>query len=139
MSSDSSSVGRTIVDGEIPRDASPEVAMAAADRIFTSLGARLGRWVGSDAFDTLLQRARASTRSDHPLLDRVLSAGAAGLAGQDPAVEGVTTQGVRDATAATLDALATLLGRFVGEDLAARLVLQDWRTPVPDAEPERKP
>ena len=50
---------------------------------------------------------------------------------------GISRSSVRDATAATLDALAALLGRFVGENLAARLVLQDSHPSASD-EPERK-
>jgi hypothetical protein len=136
MSVDSRGVGRTLVAAEIRPDASPEEAVAAADRIFVALGVRLGRWVGSDAFDALFERALASTRADHPILDRVPLV-EAGLAVSDRGDEPVTAEAVRDATAATLDALVALLGRFVGEDLAARLVLQDWRKP--EAEPERKP
>lgn len=138
MSLDSRVVGRIIVDGEMSRGASPEEAVAAANRIFVALGARLGRWVGGDAFDALLQRALAMSRGDHPVLEHVRW-GDAGPGGFEGASEGVTAEAVRDATAATLDALVALLGRFVGEDLAARLVLQDSQPSASDADPERKP
>jgi hypothetical protein len=137
MSLDSRGVGRTIVDAELSPEASPEEAVAAANRIFVALGARLGRWVGGDAFDALFQRALAKSRRDHPVLEHVRW-GDAGRSGFECAGEGVTTEAVQDATAATLDALAALLGRFVGDDLAARL-LQDCHPSASDVEPERKP
>lgn len=141
MSDGSRAVGGRIVAGQIPRGATPDDAVAAADRIFAALGARLGRWIGGDAYDTLIERALAKVRADHPVLRRVrwVPGAEGGLRGLDAADEDATGAAVRDATAATLDALAALLGRFVGDDLAARLMLQDWQAPRSDAEPENEP
>jgi hypothetical protein len=127
-------VGRRIVGIEIAPGLTPEGSVAAAERIFASLRARLGRWIGGDAFDALLDRAIAGARGAHPILQGVRWAPgteASRLSGLDPHDAAVTQASVSSAVIAILDELTALLGRFIGEDLAERLVLEGWERAAP--------
>jgi hypothetical protein len=117
-----------------------EETAAAASGIVTTLRARLGRWIGVDAFDALFERALARAVAAHPELAevqwRLCEEEPLGRVTESP---GVTPDLLRELVAATLDELTHHLGRFVGEELAARLVLEDWEQPRPAKDRQRKP
>lgn len=101
----------------------PEDVAAAAERMCTELRAGLERWIGTEGYRALLDRALGLTRAEHPALD-----GLSCLGGDAP----VTTAAMRvhresDMAAgmvALLAALIELLGRIIGEEMAVRLVEQ---------------
>jgi hypothetical protein len=108
--------------------------LAASMRLGRQLAAELSRWLGPFGYHALLTRALADARVDHPAL-RGVHVGAppapelAGLAdaarthGADAAVEGVE---------AVLASLIDLLGRLIGDDLAATLIDRTILAMAPD-------
>ncbi|HKV74129.1 MAG TPA: hypothetical protein VJN95_06395 [Gemmatimonadales bacterium] len=101
----------------------PEVVAAALERLCGGLSEALGRWIGSEGYHALLDRALALARLEHPVL-RGLSA----LGGEEGAVMAeVRSHGAEEVVAGLVALVATLiglLGRIIGEDLAAHLVEQ---------------
>ena len=99
-----------------------EIARAAEQ-----LGARvrlgLGRWIGADAYQTLLQRAAATARSTHPSLNDV-----AGLSeNASVTLAAVRVHGaaaVVDGVVAVVALVIELLGRIIGQEMARHLVEQ---------------
>ncbi|MFZ5476246.1 MAG: hypothetical protein ACOZNI_05670 [Myxococcota bacterium] len=136
---DATATGHRIVALALPEDASLEVAVATCQRVLGGLREGLGRWIGADAFDALLERALLDARSEHAVLaearwcpsdERPL----VGLPGPD---RGATATDVRVALAALIDGITAHLGRFIGEDLATRIVLDCHRPPrTPDRREE---
>ncbi len=96
-------------------------------RVAGQLGAQLrlglGRWIGVDAYQALLERAAVTARTTHPGLDGV------SCLGEDSAV---TLAAVRvHGSAAVVDGLVALvalvielLGRIIGQEMARHLVEQ---------------
>lgn len=134
-------VARLVLDAAAVRagpDASPDAAVRLALR---TLRDTLGRWVGADAFDSLVERACLLANLRNPNLP-VLS--------WRPDVE----RGARDLVAPSgadwdaveggqmiVEALAELLARFVGDALARQLLLEGWDTngtPAADVKKEPK-
>jgi hypothetical protein len=101
----------------------PEDVAAAAARLCAQLSAGLGRWIGSEGYRALLDRALALARAEHPAL---------GSLSYDRGEQPVTPADVRahgpSKVAAGMVALVAtlieLLGRMVGEEMAVRLVEQ---------------
>ena len=99
-----------------------EVAAAAA-RTCTQLQAGLARWVGTEGYCALIDRALLLARAEHPALGSLSCHG-----GDEP----VITAAVRAHTAAEVTAgvmvlvatLIDLLSRIVGEEMAVELVSQ---------------
>ena len=86
----------------------------------------LARSIGGAGANALLARARAQTLKTHPVLReiRIDQGEDDGLSGINAVIE---KHGSSDSAAgleALLEVLLTLLGRFVGTDLVARLVAQ---------------
>ena len=108
-------------------DAAPESVLPLAMR---SLRETLGRWVGVDSFDSLVDRAclLANLRNpalpplawrpdgDHGPRNLIAPSGA----DWDPAEGGEVV----------IEALTELLARFVGDVLARQLILEGWDTPI---------
>lgn len=132
-------VGALLVAAHIPTGETSEATAAAAEPLVVALRARLGRWIGGDAFDTLLERALANARREHAVLRDVRWQPDAQprLAGLAAASAAHSSDEVRAGLVAILDGLASLLGRFIGDDLAARLLVQDAEGP--DGGPEGEP
>jgi len=101
----------------------PEAIAAAAERLGTQLRRGLGRWIGTDGYYTLLERAAAATREAHPTLNPV-SYFRDGAPVTLAAVQAHGPKAVVDGLVALLAALIELLGRIIGDDLARRLVEQ---------------
>ena len=100
-----------------------EEVAAAATRTCTQLQAGLARWVGTEGYRALIDRALLLARAEHPALGSLSCHG-----GDEPA----TTAAVRAHTAAEVTAgvmvlvatLIDLLSRIVGEEMAVELVSQ---------------
>ena len=110
-------------------DTLEEVA-AAATRTCTQLQAGLARWVGTEGYRALIDRALLLARAEHPALGSLSCHG-----GDQP----LTTAAVRAHSAAEVTAgivalvvtLIDLLSRIVGEEMAVELVNQAvTRAPV---------
>ena len=99
-----------------------ELAMAA-DLMCTRLGEELGRWIGTEGYRTLLERALAGVRAEHPALDGIPC-----LGGDASAIEeAVRTRGAGGLSAglvALVAELVELLGRIIGAEMAVQLVDQ---------------
>jgi hypothetical protein len=107
-----------------PGDTSvPEEAAAAVDRVCAQLRAGLGRWVGFEGYRALLVRALERVRAEHPALNNLSCVG-----GDEPEiVAAVQAHGAAAVTAGVVALVVTmieLLGRVVGEEMAAELVKQ---------------
>lgn len=95
-------------------------AAAALDRLYRDLA----RWVGFDGCHALFKRALAEARIDHPLLETI------GLRPREtPYLEGVAEtaekQGARntdEALEAMLVIVIGVLGRLIGDEMAANLI-----------------
>jgi hypothetical protein len=101
----------------------PEAIAAAAERLGTQLRRGLGRWIGTDGYYTLLERAAAATKEAHPTLNPV-SYFRDGAPVTLAAVQAHGAKAVVDGLVALLAALIELLGRIVGDEMARRLVEQ---------------
>ena len=108
----------------------PEEVAAAAERTCTQLRAGLSRWVGTEGYRALIDRALLLARAEHPALGSLSCHG-----GDEPA----TTAAVRAHNAAEVATgmvalvatLIDLLSRIVGEEMAVELVNQAvTRAPV---------
>jgi hypothetical protein len=113
----------------------PEEVAAAAERTCTQLQAGLARWVGTEGYRALIDRALLLARAEHPALGSLSCHG-----GDEP----VTTAAVRAHSAAEVATgmvalvatLIDLLSRIVGEEMALELVNQavarlPWRGASP--------
>jgi hypothetical protein len=102
--------------------------VSAAERAFERLNAHLQKTIGATGFRMLLRRAVERSRSEHPLLaslpsltDSELPVGelARGAHVGNP-------EEVEEALVVLLTTFISLLGRFVGDGLAMRLVEESW-------------
>lgn len=101
----------------------PEEVAAAAERVCGQLRAGLGRWVGSEGYRALLDRALGLAATDHPVLKSL----SCHEGDERAALEAARIQGAAEVTAGMVALLATLidlLGRIVGEEMAVQLVEQ---------------
>lgn len=111
---------------------SPAIAAAVAERTLRRLRADLARWFGSEGFHALLLRALDRARPDHPALARVSprfnggDVGPNGLDGLFDNLQPCSAAETSDALAAVVAEVIALLGRFLGDDAAIRLVRQGW-------------
>ena len=103
----------------------PEEMAAAAEQGCARLRAVLTRWIGSEGYRALVNRALEQARAEHPAV--------AGLQCQGGDVEGVaaavgvhSAAQVREGILALVARLIDLLSRLIGEDMATRLVEQAW-------------
>jgi hypothetical protein len=110
------------------RSSAGQDAIAAADEVFRRLAERISLLVGSGGFHLLLQRALNQALREHPW-----------LAGVQPGVEepwrlAGLEEAARDADPAAVTAgleravaeLVALVARFLGADMAIRLVRQSF-------------
>ncbi|MEO7475397.1 MAG: hypothetical protein ABIY46_08680 [Gemmatimonadales bacterium] len=102
-----------------------EELAGAAEQGCARLRAVLTRWIGSEGYRALVDRALAQARVEHPAL--------AGFRIQSGDVEGVTVAvgvhgaaEVREGIQALVARLIDLLSHLIGGDMATRLVEQAW-------------
>ncbi|MBA3759210.1 MAG: hypothetical protein H0X07_01620 [Gemmatimonadales bacterium] len=100
-----------------------EELAAAADRVFVQLRAGLARWVGSEGYRALFHRALERVRAEHPALNDL-----SGMGGEEQeiatAVQAHGAAAVGAGIVALVATIVELLGRIVGEEMAAELVRQ---------------
>jgi hypothetical protein len=103
----------------------PKEMAAAAEQGCARLRAGLTRWIGSDGYRALVDRALQQARLGHPAL--------AGLQCEAGDVQGVAAvvgvygaAEVRESILALVALLIDLLSRVIGEEMAIRLVEQAW-------------
>lgn len=94
---------------------------ARAAHLCSQLDAGLSRWVGAVGYHALLDRALGLTRPAHPALTNV-SCRIDDTASLESAIRVHGGQPVADGMIALLENLIDLLGRIIGEDLAAHLI-----------------
>jgi len=101
----------------------PDLA-TSADRMYRAMGTTLTRWFGPYGYQALLARALADSRAAHPALEEVSVKGPS-----DARLVGIANAAAKYGAAATGDAMIDvvasvigLLGRLIGEDMAAKLI-----------------
>jgi hypothetical protein len=107
-----------------------EEVAAAAERTCTQLQAGLARWVGTEGYRALIDRALLLARAEHPVLGGLSCHG-----GDQPAITAAvrahSAAEVRAGMVALVATLIDLLSRIVGEEMAVELVNQAvTRAPV---------
>lgn len=99
-----------------------------AVRVFDKLRISLARFAGPDGFISLLRRALALARTEHPALQSVRVNAEGAMEGLEQVVADESNGGAEAAVAITAHLLG-LLVTFVGEPMTLRLVRDAW----PDA------
>ena len=103
----------------------PEEIAAAAEQGCARLRAVLTRWIGSEGYRALVDRALAQARAAHPAIAG-LRCQAGDVQGVAVAVGGHSAAEVREGILALVAQLVDLLSRLIGEEMAVRLVEQAW-------------
>jgi hypothetical protein len=118
-----SEVARRLWERAADGASAPEQLATAADRMCTELRVGLGRWIGTEGYQALVDRALVQTRKQHPALD-----GFSCLGGDEPGTAAAVgkhgTSQVAEGLVATVAAVIELLGRIIGAEMAVRLVEQ---------------
>lgn len=122
-------VVRRLLDRAAPDTAvqNPQEAAAALQRACSRVRDNLREFMGDDGCTALLARALARTEAQHPALVTVRHLNGGGIS-LDGVAESVDLHGVRATTAAIealLLALADVLGRLIGENMAAKVMESD--------------
>lgn len=123
------------------RAAAPDTSCTdASERVLALLSHQVGLMVGREGFRMLVSRSVVRACSRHPLLMVVPSISPGRLdgpflSGLDDAAGGAGADQVHQAARAVIAELLGLLARFLGEDIAMRMVGQSF----PDASPFRYP
>ena len=100
---------------------------AAAERLCNGLQSGLVRWIGSDGFQSLFQRALALSRPRYPWLAHLRWE--PGISSSPrPDETGHGSADIAEAMIALIGMLVHLLARITGEEMAARLVENAWTT-----------
>lgn len=115
---------RRLIAREAAESDSPDVAVAAAHAAGERLFRELARWLGATGCHALFTRALAHARSTHPALAEVSveHRSAPTLEGVAESVRAHGAAAVAAGLESLLVALLELLGRLIGDDMAARLV-----------------
>lgn len=103
-----------------------EADVETLERVLRPLAERISPLVGTAGFQLLLSRALRRTQHRHPWLHAVRAGGGAGqqLSGWREAAPEVGTEPFAAAAEDVVAELIGLLARFLGADMAARLVRQ---------------
>ncbi|MGZ8399424.1 MAG: hypothetical protein ACXWWN_10325 [Gemmatimonadales bacterium] len=103
----------------------PREMAATAEQGCARLRAVLTRWIGSEGYRALVDRALDQARAEHPVLEGLQCHGA-GVEGFAAAVGVHSAAEVREGIMALVARLIDLLSRLIGEEMATRLVEQAW-------------
>ncbi len=103
----------------------PEDLAAAAEQGCARLRAVLTRWIGSEGYRALVDRALAQAAAEHPAVAGLECRGG-DLEGVAAAVGVHSAAEVREGILALVARLIDLLSRLIGEEMATRLVEQAW-------------
>lgn len=116
----------------------PARIAAAAERMETGLCTGLTRWIGRDGYQGLLLRALHEVQARHPWMAG-LRCDNGRLAGFAAASGGQPVAAVSAGMLALIVALAGVLGRITGDEMAVRLMAQAWATAEPAPAREEAP
>ena len=110
-----------------PADSDARAAAAASDDLYRELS----RWVGRDGSHALFNRALAQARLDYATLDRVQlrQRPAPYLDGVAESIMSSGDAAVAEALESMLVHLVELLGRLIGDDMAAKLIERSIAAP----------
>ena len=134
-------LARRVLRHEAGGRAEPVALAEAAERADARLRERLASLIGQTGYTTLVARAVRLAQAEVPALEGVsvdaLATGAeGGLRGVREFVRGVGDAGAAEAgLSAILAHVIGLLGTFIGEDLALRLIRDAWPE-LPDGQGE---
>ncbi len=126
---------RHLWEGVATDRASDERVATAATRVLADLEHGMRRWVGVEGYGALLRRAVADTLPKHPALHAV--PGLPLAASDAPFARSYAAEEVSAAMVALLADLMALLGRVIGDDLAAGLVEHIGRAALRPTDSER--
>lgn len=101
----------------------PKGFTEVAEQLCVHLRIGLGRWVGTDGYRALLERALSQTRKDHPVLDSLSCHGGEGSLARG-SLRAQDAGEVAAGMIALVTALIDLLGRIIGQAMAINLVEQ---------------
>lgn len=126
-------VVRRLLDRAAPDRANhtPQEAAAGLQRACTRVSDNLRESMGEDGCTALLARALARTEAQYPALATIRHLNGRGIT-LDGVADSVERHGVRATTAgieALLVATADVLGRLIGEEMAAKVMEYDVSTP----------
>lgn len=111
-------------------ETSDDATIAAAARICVLLAVGLSRWFGPIGSHALLTRALASVRAHHPVLRGVAMTEEARLIGLAENASAHGADATHESIVAMFAALADLIGRLIGEDLAMNVLEQSTSFPT---------
>ena len=109
-----------------------ERVASAAEHVEAGLRTGLTRWIGREGYQGLLLRALDEVRVRHPWMNG-LRCEPGRLNGLAAAAEGQTAAAVSAGMLALIAALARVLGRITGDEMATRLMEHSWAAGQPEA------
>ncbi len=122
-------LARTLLDGEGQTHGSLHDSVGALERATVRVRDGLSRWFGAFGSQTILSRSLAAARRQHAVLADVTIGVPTVLEGLEAAVKVHGGPAAEEAVIATIVALAALLGRLLGDDLAISLLEQCVTSP----------
>ncbi|MDP2305601.1 MAG: hypothetical protein Q8P18_06210 [Pseudomonadota bacterium] len=126
---------RSLLAQAIAPDAAPLDVARSVDVAFAHLLVSLGRWVGDESARVLLARAVDETRPQRAWLAgiRVTLGEGRCFVGLDERVEALAPTELAETMEELLVVLIELLAKFIGNDLALRIVIRGWPSGPPAA------
>ncbi|MDQ3699209.1 MAG: hypothetical protein M3373_14485 [Gemmatimonadota bacterium] len=130
---------RRLVAREAAQGDAPDIAAGAVHAACERAYQALSRWLGANGALALFTRALAQAQAGHPLLRniRLRTRSEFGLEGVTESIQVHGAAAVAAGLESLLVALLELLGRLVGDDMAARLVEQSVPSYAQDDESPR--
>ncbi|MEO7456550.1 MAG: hypothetical protein ABIY52_09840 [Gemmatimonadaceae bacterium] len=123
-------LARQLLGGEIHGEMSDDATIVAAEQVCTVVTAGLSRWFGAYGSHALVTRALASVQASHPALRGVAMTEAHCLVGLAESASAHGAMATREGVVAMFAALADLLGRLIGDELALSLLQQSATLPA---------
>lgn len=112
---------------------------AAVEGGFVRVASGLTRWFGAYGAQALMTRALAAARPAHPVLGNVSMTDVHTIEGIARSDSSYDAESIAEAMRATMTALAELLDRLIGDDLAITLLEQCITMPSPAPIDTRSP
>jgi hypothetical protein len=119
-----SDLARRLVAREVPERDAGAARLASAERLSMGIVDGLARWFGPDGSRALVARALATARRAHPALHEVRLPASGLFTGLPSATVEDDASAVIDGLVTMIAALADLLGRLLGDDLAVSVLEQ---------------
>jgi hypothetical protein len=123
-------LARQLISRELHGETSDDATVLAAERICVLVTGGLSRWFGQYGSHALVTRALASVQGRHPVLRRVTVTEAHQVSGLADTVSAHGADATIEGIIAMVAALADLIGRLIGDDLAMLLLEQSTTVPA---------